>query len=104
MKELIIENRLPVPIFMKVEMTSKIDEETGENIIETLLYFEPPECENPELYIREVETMEQYTFDLPENSRTDLNLGDVGRCVNFETVEDHETLFVRLISLRPAAN
>lgn len=104
MKQLIIENRLPVPIFMKVEEVSRKDEETGNNIIEVALYFEQPECDEPELHIRKVEIMQQFICDLPDNSWVEMNVGDLGQCVNFEASEDAEMLFVRLAGLRPARN
>jgi len=104
MKQLVIENGLPIPIFIKVEMTPRTDEETGKEIVEAALYFERPECDEPELHIREVATMEQYTFDLPGDPLVELNVGDLGQCVNFGVAENHEMLLVRLAGFKPARN
>jgi len=104
MKQLIIENRLPVSIYVRVEMTPRIDAETDKKIVETVLHFEQPQCDKPELCIREVATMEQYTFDLPGDPLIEMNADDMVQYVNFGVSEDTEKILIQLIDFKPARN
>lgn len=101
MKQLIVENRLPVPIFVRV-MAKEIKDEPL--IILASLFFERPEG-TTEDDTREVEIMQQFIVDLPEaTSYTELDPGALAGNVDFEVYDDHETLFIRLKNLRQGSN
>lgn len=101
MKQLIVENRLPVPIFVQVLVKEIKDPNL---IISASLFFERPEG-TTEDGAKEVRTMQQYVVNLPEStSYTELDPGVLAGNVDFEVYEDRETLFIRLKKLRQGTN
>lgn len=101
MKQLIVENRLPIPIFVRVVVKEIKDQSI---IVSAGLFFEKPDG-TTEDNVREVENMQQFIVGLPEaTSYTELDPGALAGNVDFEVYDDRETLFIRLKNLRQGQN
>ncbi|MFA5133977.1 MAG: hypothetical protein WC459_04210 [Patescibacteria group bacterium] len=100
MRQLIIENRLLIPIFVQV----KVKELNPALAIHAALFFNSPDGAT-ELDTRKIETMEQVIFDLPdETQEVELDPGLLAERVNFEGYEDSEVFFLRLASIKNCLN
>ncbi|MFH1193502.1 MAG: hypothetical protein V1661_00740 [bacterium] len=102
MKQFIIENLLPKSVFVKIS-PGETDGESSPSLAASL-FFEQPEFDNPAMNVREVESMQQYVFDLPDDVFVELNPGHLAGSVNFGVGEDHELLLVRLTSINHGRN
>lgn len=100
MKQLIIENQLPIPIFVRI--TSKETDDDFTIVAE--LSFEMPD-EATESDTREVKSMQQYTSDLSEETTfVELDPGTIAEHADIGAYEDEEVIFVRLTNLRQGTN
>ena len=105
MKQLIIENLLPVSVYVKFEGEKMDDGKRNPNILWASLYFNQPESANPDLKIREMKTGQQYSFELPNDlEQIRVNIKEILQSANCESGEDEDTLFIWLASLRTGKN
>lgn len=103
MQQFLIENGLPVSIFVKISL-EETDTENSPCLVASL-FFDEPESAIQTLNVREIETMQQYIFDLPNDDIfVKLDPGHLAGSVNFSVAEDHELLLVRLASFKRRNN